>query len=173
MQNFETRLLTTKFWKYKFFVFSEENFVDAAIREVWEETGVRCEFQTVVCLRHSHEGGFNCSDLYIVIGLKALSNELRSCDREIDKIKWLPADEYLEDPNVHGINRHFVRTYLDYTKRNIQFTCLNAIHPILKKEYSLYYLQSTNGNQKADDDVADEERQLPKLGDASQQPNKL
>ncbi|EDV95324.1 GH17882 [Drosophila grimshawi] len=130
-----------------------ENFIDSAVREVFEETGIRTEFRSMVCLRHSHGGNFGCSDIYIVIGLKPLNLDIKRCEREIESASWMPLAEYLENPLVLEGSRSFVRTYLDYQKRGLDFTCHNLVHQVLKKEYQLYYV----------DPQKDEKQQVPKL----------
>ncbi|XP_067637438.1 uncharacterized protein [Eurosta solidaginis] len=123
------------------FVEPGEEIVNAAIREVKEETGIDTEFRTVICIRHSHSGSFGCSDMYVVIALKPLNSEVCKCEREIARAQWMPIDEYLQHPDVHETNRHFVRTYLDYKKRNISFTYQRAQHRMLKREYALFYMK--------------------------------
>lgn len=123
------------------YVEAHENLVDAAIREVREETGIEGKFKSVVCIRHSHRGGFNCSDMYFVVALTTESHEVKRCEREIAQVQWMPIKEYLSHPNVHETNRHFVRTFLDYRQRGIYFTCEKAKHQILQIDYSLYYMK--------------------------------
>lgn len=118
-----------------------ENIIDAAIREVREETGVETVFNTVISLRHAHGGPFSCSDIYCVVALTPISYELKRCEREIAKVQWMPFEEYLQHPNVHETNRHFLRCYIEYKKRGIRLTCEKAQHQILKKEYCLYYIK--------------------------------
>uniref|UniRef100_A0A034VLK8 Nudix hydrolase 8 n=2 Tax=Bactrocera dorsalis TaxID=27457 RepID=A0A034VLK8_BACDO len=118
-----------------------EEIVNAAIREVKEETGIDCEFRTVISIRHSHGGNFGCSDMYVVVALKPLNREVHKCEREIAKAQWMPVKEYLQHPDVHETNRHFMRTYLDYNKRNIRFTYERAQHRVLKREYTLFYMK--------------------------------
>ncbi|XP_073835420.1 uncharacterized protein [Musca autumnalis] len=125
-----------------------ENIIDAAIREVREETGIECEFNTVISLRHSHGGIFGCSDIYCVVALTPKSSDLRRCEREIAKLQWMPISEYLEHPNVHETNRHFVRCFLDYQNRGIRFTCEMGKHQVLKKEYCLYYMKPIDKDQE-------------------------
>ena len=45
----------------------------AAIREVWEETGVRCEFRGLLALRHAHGVAWGMSDLYALALLRPLA----------------------------------------------------------------------------------------------------
>ncbi|XP_017485153.1 PREDICTED: nudix hydrolase 2 [Rhagoletis zephyria] len=131
-----------------------EEIVDAAIREVKEETGIDCVFRTVISIRHSHSGNFGCSDMYVVVALKPLNSEVCKCDREIEKAQWMPVDEYLQHPDVHETNRHFVRTYLDYNKRNIRFTYERAQHRVLKREYALFYMKPIDEETKNESDKA-------------------
>ncbi|EDW86266.1 uncharacterized protein Dwil_GK17180 [Drosophila willistoni] len=129
------------------YVEPRENLVDAAIREVEEETGIKTEFRSVVCLRHAHGGNFGCSDIYVVIGLKPNNLDFKRCEREIAKLQWMPVQEYLQHPQVHETNRHFVRTYLDYQKRGLVLTCRSDVHQVLKKEYRLYYVDQQEQQQ--------------------------
>ncbi|XP_004524914.1 uncharacterized protein LOC101456566 isoform X1 [Ceratitis capitata] len=126
-----------------------EELVNAAIREVKEETGIDCVFRTVLSIRHSHGGSFGCSDMYVVVALKPLNLEVHKCEREIAKAKWMPVAEYLQHPDVHETNRHFMRTYLDYNKRGICFTYERAQHSVLKREYALYFMKPIEGHNES------------------------
>ncbi|KAM7349044.1 uncharacterized protein ACRADG_008131 isoform 2-T4 [Cochliomyia hominivorax] len=138
-----------------------EDIVDAAIREVREETGIESVFNTIISLRHAHGGPFGCSDIYCVVALTPTSLELQRCEREIAKVQWMPCEEYLQHPNVHETNRHFLRCYFDYKKRGIRFTCEKAKHQILKREYCLYYMKAIEDNkEKMTESV---EKELEKL----------
>ncbi|KAH8360676.1 hypothetical protein KR200_003196 [Drosophila serrata] len=123
------------------YVEPRENLIDAAMREVAEETGIRTEFRSVVSLRHAHGGSFGCSDLYVVVGLKPLNLDFTRCEREIAKLQWMPVAEFLEHPQVHQTNRQFVRTFLDYQERGLTITCRDDVHQVLKKKYNLYYVE--------------------------------
>lgn len=124
------------------FIEPKENLVDSAIREVHEETGIETEYETMISIRHSHGGLFDTSDLYFVISLKPKNFDIKRDEREISKAKWMPFEEYLNHPNVHETNRHFLRTYLDYQKCGVCFTLQKGKHQILKKEYCLYFMKS-------------------------------
>ncbi|XP_055842911.1 uncharacterized protein LOC129909830 [Episyrphus balteatus] len=123
------------------YVEPKEDFVDAAIREVREETGVETTFDTVIGVRQSHGGSFGCSDLYFVIALKPITSELKACPREISKVQWMPVSEYLQHPHVHETNRQFVRTFLHYKDSGIKFNCVEATHQILNRKYCLYLVE--------------------------------
>ncbi|EDX01806.1 nudix hydrolase 2 [Drosophila yakuba] len=130
------------------YVEPRENLIDAAIREVDEETGIRTEFRSVVSLRHAHGGTFGCSDMYVVIALKPLNLDFKRCEREIARLQWMPIAEYLKHPQVHETNRQFVRTFLDYQKRGLTLTCRDDVHQVLKKKYNLYYVEREQQQQQ-------------------------
>lgn len=132
------------------YVEPRENLIDAAMREVAEETGIRTEFRSVISLRHAHGGSFGCSDLYVVVGLKPLNLDFKRCEREIARLQWMPIAEYLEHPQVHQTNRQFVRTYLDYQERGLTITCRDDVHQVLQKKYNLYYVEEQQPQQQED-----------------------
>lgn len=90
-----------------------EHLVDAAIREVYEETGVRTKFEALVCLRHWHGYRYGKSDIYFVARLSPLSEEINLDQTEIEECRWMPVDEYLNHPTVHSFNKAIVRAALD------------------------------------------------------------
>lgn len=53
-----------------------EHMAEGVVREVFEETGVRTEFQGLISFRHVHRGQFGASNLYVVCRLKPLSHEI-------------------------------------------------------------------------------------------------
>ncbi|XP_017113459.1 nudix hydrolase 8 [Drosophila elegans] len=132
------------------YVEPRENLIDAAMREVAEETGIRTEFRSVVTLRHAHGGTFGCSDLYVVVALKPLNLDFKRCEREIARLQWMPIAEYLQHPHVHETNRQFVCTFLDYQKRGLSITCRDDVHQVLKKKYNLYYVEREQKEQQQD-----------------------
>ncbi|KJE93091.1 NUDIX domain-containing protein, variant 2 [Capsaspora owczarzaki ATCC 30864] len=83
-----------------------EDLGQAAIREVFEETGIESEFISLTAFRHQHKYLFETSDLYFVCRLKALSLEIKHDPREISACRWLPLDQYIADPSVSYTNKH-------------------------------------------------------------------
>eukprot|EP00029_Vermamoeba_vermiformis_P001293 TRINITY_DN11467_c0_g1_i1.p1 TRINITY_DN11467_c0_g1~~TRINITY_DN11467_c0_g1_i1.p1 ORF type:complete len:109 (-),score=22.27 TRINITY_DN11467_c0_g1_i1:196-522(-) len=47
-----------------------EDLGEAAKREVFEETGVEAEFESIICFRHRHDAAFGGGDLYFIARLK-------------------------------------------------------------------------------------------------------
>lgn len=131
-------------------VFSDEYLVDAAIREVFEETGIQTKFDSLVCIRHALGGpgkisfGFGCSDLYFVIALKPESHEITKCDREIERCEWMDFDKYLEHPNVHQMNRFFLQTFISNEATGIKLSCKNFTHELLKRQYQIYSIENNS-----------------------------
>jgi 8-oxo-dGTP pyrophosphatase MutT (NUDIX family) len=89
-----------------------EHLVDAVLREVLEETGVRAKFESLVCFRHWHGYRYGKSDIYFVCRLAPLSEEVTMQAEEIEECLWMPVDEYLTSDLVSPFNRRIVRAAL-------------------------------------------------------------
>jgi len=120
-----------------------ENLVDAAVREVLEETNIKTRFESVVSLRHAHGAAFGCSDLYVVMKLIPETSEIRKCEREIAKCCWMHMNEYMSHPNVHQTNRLFVQNYLDLKQNNMIIDCVEEVHHMLNRKYNVYFAKKT------------------------------
>ncbi|CAB3253458.1 unnamed protein product [Arctia plantaginis] len=83
-----------------------EDIIEAAIREVKEETGVDATFQSLVTFRHNHNMMFGNSDIYVILMMNALSEQIKSSQREVNKCQWMDIEEYCEHPHVHKYNRY-------------------------------------------------------------------
>ncbi|KAL3790024.1 hypothetical protein HJC23_011380 [Cyclotella cryptica] len=73
-----------------------ESLEEATIREVYEETGVSCDFEGVLAFWHRHGLKFGKSDLYYVCLLRPRSLELMACPVEISDARWMHVDDFLE-----------------------------------------------------------------------------
>lgn len=122
--------------------------MDAAIREVAEETGIQTSFDSLVCVRHALGGpnrinfGFGCSDLYVVIALKPNTHEITKCAREIARCEWMDFDKYLEHPKVHQFNRLVLQSYISNEKAGVKMTCKDYTHELLKRQYQIYSIEN-------------------------------
>ena len=84
---------------------------EAAVREVYEETGIECSFNNVLAMRHTHGMQFDRSDMYFVCKLTPKTDEDGNMrvpipqEGEIAAAEWLPMEEYRamvfsDDPNI-------------------------------------------------------------------------
>ena len=89
-----------------------EHLTSAAIREVYEETGVETEFERVVCFRHWTGYRYGKSDIYFVCRLRPLSEAIVKQDEEIAQCLWMPLQEYLDAEGVSLFNKEIVRAAL-------------------------------------------------------------
>lgn len=84
------------------FIHESEEIYTGAVREVKEETGVDTEFVEVVAFRHAQNVSFEKSDLFFVCILRPLSTEIMVDDLEIQAAKWMPLDEFVNQPLIQG-----------------------------------------------------------------------
>ena len=59
--------------------------VYSIVREVFEETGIEAEFQALACFRHWHGYRYGKSDIYFVCRLKALTEQIKMGEKEIEE----------------------------------------------------------------------------------------
>jgi len=90
-----------------------EHIYQAAVREIFEETGIRSKFLSLNCFRHWHGYRYGKSDIYFVCRLKPLSSVITIDPGEISEALWMPVDEYLNHPDTHPFNRKIVHTSLN------------------------------------------------------------
>lgn len=90
-----------------------EHIATCVEREIYEETGVRTQFDALVCFRHWHGYRYNKSDIYFVCRLSPLSNDITIQAEEIEECLWLPVQQYLESENVSTFNKHIVKAALE------------------------------------------------------------
>ena len=91
-----------------------EHLVDAAIREVLEETGIHTQFEALACFRHWHGYRYGKSDIYFVARLSPLSSEITMQEEEIEECLWMPVEEYLGSDATSVFNRRIVKAALDH-----------------------------------------------------------
>ncbi|XP_060064820.1 nucleoside diphosphate-linked moiety X motif 6-like [Ylistrum balloti] len=75
-----------------------EDIGDTAVREVFEETGVKTEFQSVLSVRqqHTQPGAFGRSDFFFICRLTPLSYDIKPCSEEISACQWMNIHELHE-----------------------------------------------------------------------------
>ncbi len=91
-----------------------ETIKSAVKREVYEETGIHVEFESIVNLGHFRNGQFGESNLYIVCTAKALSDKIAVNDlSEIAEARWISPDEFLNSQETNNYNKSVVNAVLN------------------------------------------------------------
>ncbi|TKY70799.1 Nudix hydrolase 8 [Spatholobus suberectus] len=124
------------------FVLQSEEIYAGAIREVKEETGVDTEFMEVIAFRHEHNVAFEKSDLFFICMLRPLSAEIIVDDLEIEDAKWMPLDEFVEQPLIQedSMFKKIIDICIAYLEKRY---CGLSAHQVVSKfdgkSSSLYY----------------------------------
>ena len=119
-----------------------EDLDTAVIREVYEETGIKCRFCSVLGVRHFHGAQFGRSDLYFVCRLEPipLNNDGDvpipvAQEGEIEVASWVDFKEYRnmvnsEDPKVgHPMMKQMVKLVEQPESSDIQKTIVSSVVP--------------------------------------------
>ncbi|XP_072170800.1 nucleoside diphosphate-linked moiety X motif 6-like [Diadema setosum] len=83
-------------WKFPGgFASLAEDIPETAMREVYEETGIKTEFQGVLAFRQQHKvpSAFGRSDIYVVTRLRPLTFDINICTTEVSNAGWIPVEE--------------------------------------------------------------------------------
>eukprot|EP01132_Coremiostelium_polycephalum_P005830 gene5830-7255_t len=91
-----------------------EDICGTAVREVFEETGVKTEFVSVLGFRQLHNYAFNRGDIYFVCALKPLSLEINLDENEIAFAKWAPIEEFLNLQTPYPLQKSVSRLAYEY-----------------------------------------------------------
>ncbi|KAM7234191.1 hypothetical protein CapIbe_014349 [Capra ibex] len=91
-----------------------EDIGDTAVREVFEETGIKSEFQSLLSIRqqHTHPGAFGKSDMYIICRLKPYSFTINLCQHECLKCEWMNLSDLVKTKNTTPITSRVARLLL-------------------------------------------------------------
>ena len=89
-----------------------EAITKGVMREVFEETGVRTHFKSLVCFGHMQGYHFGKSTLYFVCRLEPLTQEITVDASEIAEALWMPAEEFLESKHINEFEKRIVRAAL-------------------------------------------------------------
>eukprot|EP00743_Colponemidia_sp_Colp-15_P005417 GILK01005822.1.p1 GENE.GILK01005822.1~~GILK01005822.1.p1 ORF type:complete len:313 (-),score=38.59 GILK01005822.1:177-1064(-) len=87
----------------------------AAIREVWEETGIKTAFQSIIGFRHVHNFRHGMDDFYFLVRLTPLTFDINPCPNEIAAAQWIDRKDLLADNLVYPLQQAFFRMGLDRT----------------------------------------------------------
>ncbi len=91
-----------------------EDIAPAAIREVYEETGIKCEFESIVALAAKHPYKYGKSNIYFVCKLKPINHDISILQpEEIADAQWIDLETYLADENNSLFNRQIIKQVLN------------------------------------------------------------
>ena len=118
-----------------------EGLADAGVREVFEETGVKCEFRSVLCFRHTFNFRYGCDDLYYVIWYQGLTHEITRDPHEIAECKWIPIPEYVAmQTEKTKLIAYALKCYLKIQETGAGGICLSRYqHPVAAMGVSHVY----------------------------------
>ena len=136
-----------------------EEFGAAAEREVYEETGVQAQFQTVMCMRNSHGLQFGKSDLYVVSHLIATEEKESSSEgdsvhtidpNEIDEAKWFDVEEW-KTFTTHPINLEVIAQLTGGAEGQEWCGKIEEVHTQLSKDKPMFrlYVPRRRGSNNA------------------------
>jgi 8-oxo-dGTP diphosphatase len=93
---------------------NNESIKDALKREVYEETGIKVEFESIVNLGHFTKGQFEESNLYVVCSAKAITKEITIYDSsEIIEAKWIDVEVFLNLKDTNNYNKSVVKATIE------------------------------------------------------------
>lgn len=124
-----------------------------AVREVFEETGVRSEFRSLLSIRqqHNHPGAFGMSDMYIICRLRPLTYDINFCTQECLRCEWLELAELARTDHTTPITSRVARLLLRGLERG--FHHIDLAMEELPAVYSGMFYQLYHRDFPADADA--------------------
>nr|XP_025729931.1 nucleoside diphosphate-linked moiety X motif 6 isoform X2 [Callorhinus ursinus] len=91
-----------------------EDIGDTAVREVFEETGIKSEFRSLLSIRQQHTDprAFGKSDMYIICRLKPHSFTINFCQHECLRCEWMDLNDLVKTENTTPITSRVARLLL-------------------------------------------------------------
>jgi len=103
------------------YIDNSELIKNALKREVYEETGISIEFESIVSIGHFINGQFGESNLYIVCTAKAFTKEIIINDSsEIAEARWIDFEDFFNLEDVNTYNKSVVKAAID--NRDLKLT---------------------------------------------------
>ena len=91
-----------------------EKIEEAVVREVYEETGIRSELESVLAMATTHPYQFGKSNIYYVCRLVPLNLDIEIVDsHEIADAKWVDPQAFIQDEQNGQFNRYLVSSLLN------------------------------------------------------------
>ncbi|XP_074723366.1 nucleoside diphosphate-linked moiety X motif 6 isoform X2 [Strix uralensis] len=140
----QDRNRTINAWKFPGGLSNPGEDIDTAVREVFEETGIKSEFKSILSVRqqHEHPGAFGKSDMYIVCRLEPSSFDISFCQQECLRCEWMALDEVARTKQATPITSNIAKLLLygyreGFDKIDITMREFPAVYPGLF--YKLYH----------------------------------
>ncbi|XP_071411652.1 nucleoside diphosphate-linked moiety X motif 6 [Pithys albifrons albifrons] len=91
-----------------------EDIGDTAVREVFEETGIKSKFKSILSIRqqHQHPGAFGRSDMYLICRLQPSSFHISFCQQECLRCEWMDLEELARTKNSTPITSNVAKLLL-------------------------------------------------------------
>lgn len=81
-------------------------------REVWEETGIETEFQSLLAVTHAPRWIFGRASIYLVCALRPLGRSIEVQESEIAEARWMPLAEFLTSERASPFTRDVLKAAL-------------------------------------------------------------
>lgn len=120
-----------------------EDIGQAAMREVFEETGIKTEFVSLLGIRYVPKSAFGCSDMYFIVRLQPLSSNIVKQDNEIEDCQWMDLNEFLSHKDVYKLLRDFVKQALKNEEEGVIMDRTFSVHPITKTPQLIFSISRT------------------------------
>ncbi|KAJ6668785.1 hypothetical protein lerEdw1_012269 [Lerista edwardsae] len=153
----QDRNKTTNVWKFPGGLSEPgEDIGQTAVREVFEETGVKSEFKSLLSIRqqHRHPGAFGKSDMYIICRLEASSFNISFCQQECLRCEWMDLPELAKTKDTTPITSNVARLLLygyregfdkiDLTMREFPAVYTGLFYKLYHRELPDHYRNMTD-----------------------------
>ncbi|XP_061441131.1 nucleoside diphosphate-linked moiety X motif 6 [Rhineura floridana] len=153
----QDRNKTTNVWKFPGGLSEPgEDIGNTAVREVFEETGIKSEFKSLLSIRqqHRHPGAFGKSDMYIICRLEPSSFKIRLCQQECLRCEWIGLAELARTTDTTPITSNIARLLLygyregfdkiDITMREFPAVYTGLFYKLYHRELPENYRNMTN-----------------------------
>lgn len=118
----------------------KEMISSAAVREVYEETGIKVSFESIVSIGHFYPHQFDKSNLFLVCKAKPLSQKIDIQDTdEIEDAKWVDLEEFLSDDEVKPYSKDIVNAALGKMGNNSFKKVQNHSLKDIPKDIELFF----------------------------------
>lgn len=87
---------------------------------------------------------FGNSDIYVLLMMKALSENITLSHREVKDCKWMNIEEYTNHPDVHYFNKFIINQALQCKNNNLKLDIQKKTVKWAKITREINYLLVTN-----------------------------